>query len=96
MNIEKSLQIEEYFLKFPLKSLLSPHKNLVTTAFKDYFDSVGGFRKHSSYQVNSRITDFHELLLDSKYNIRESKAVIAIYNNIAEELSRKEDKTLLF
>jgi asparagine synthetase B (glutamine-hydrolysing) len=80
-------KIQDYFLKFTLKSLLTPHKNLVTLAYKDEFDKMGGFRKHESYQVNSKITDFHEQLLNSKYNKRNSKGVIAIYNDIKESLN---------
>jgi len=79
--------IEDYFLQFSLDALLTPHKNLVTTAFKDYFDKVGGYRKHSSYQVNSKIRDYHEQLLSSKYNTNNNKEEIGIYNRIKRELN---------
>ena len=87
--------IEKYFLKFPLKSLLSPHKNLVTLAYKTEFDKMGGFRKHESFQINSKINEFHQKLLNSKYNKRNSKAVIAIYNDIKKE-SEKNNQSKLF
>jgi hypothetical protein len=83
IDVYENKDIENYFLQFSLSALLTPHKNLVTTSFKDYFDKVGGFRKHSSYQVNSKTRDFHEMLLQSKYNTSNHKAVIGIYNEIS-------------
>lgn len=94
INVYADSTIEAFFLQFELSCLLTPHKALPVMAFRDYFDKCGGPRHHSSYQVNSRITDFHEKLLHSKYNRRNSQAVIAIYNDIAEEI--KTSKNRLF
>ena len=85
VDVYESKEIENFFLKFELKTLLKPHKHLVTKTFENYFNKIGGFRNHSSYQVNSKIRDFHENLIKSKYNKRNSKNVIAIYNDIANE-----------
>jgi asparagine synthetase B (glutamine-hydrolysing) len=80
--------IEDFFLRFYLKDLLKPHKHIVTSAFKKEFDSVGGFRHQSSYQVNSRTRDFHDNLLNSKYNKNSHKGVIGLYNQMAKELKQ--------
>ena len=79
-------RIEEFFLQFSLKDIIRPHKNIVTRAFSEYFDRVGGHRKHSSYQINSRTNQFHDELLRSKYNTKNHKAIIGLYNQIAKEL----------
>ena len=92
INVYADKSIEDFFLRFPLKQILYPHKHLVTSAFEDYFNKIGGFRLHSPYQINSKTSEFHELLLESKYNKRSSKAVIAIYNDIALDFKNKQTK----
>lgn len=82
--------IEDFFLQFYLKDLLKPHKHIVTSAFKNEFDSVGGFRHQSSYQVNSRTRDFHAELLNSQYNENEHKGIIGLYNEIAITMKYKQ------
>ena len=86
-DVYANKEIEKYFLRFYLKDLLYPHKNLVTGAFADYFEKVNGFRNHSSYQVNSRIRDVHASLLYSEYNTKKHKAIIGLYNEINRELN---------
>jgi asparagine synthetase B (glutamine-hydrolysing) len=83
IDVYEDIEIENFFLQFGLEVVLKPHKHLVTSAFKDYFDKMGGFRKHCSYQVNSKLRDFHEELLTSKYNTKNHKAIIGLYNEIA-------------
>jgi asparagine synthetase B (glutamine-hydrolysing) len=82
VDVYADKEIEDYFLRFYLKDVLYPHKNLVVGAFADYFEKVNGFRRHSSYQVNSKLRDVHELLLKSKYNTKNHKAIIGLYNEI--------------
>jgi asparagine synthetase B (glutamine-hydrolysing) len=86
VNCYSDPNIESYFLQFSLADLLKPHKHLVTSAFQNEFDSVGGFRKHSSYQVNAKITNVHDELLRSRYNKSGHKGIIGLYNEMKAEL----------
>lgn len=74
--------IEKWFLKFPIRALHRPiEKYPSIEAYADYYRMGSFYRKHSSYQINSGLKKCHERLLDSRWNARESKDVIAIYND---------------
>jgi len=79
-------KIEDFFLQFKLIDIIRPHKNIVVKAFSDYFRRVGGHRKHSSYQINSRTNLFHDELLRSKYNTKCHRGIIGLYNQIAKDM----------
>lgn len=79
-------KIEDFFFQFKLIDIIKPHKNIVVKAFDDYFKRVGGHRKHSSYQINSKTNLFHDELLRSKYNTKCHKGIIGLYNEIAKEV----------
>lgn len=51
-------------------------------AFSDYFNKIGGYREHSSFQVNSKLRDDFSGLIKSKYNTTNSKSVVSIYNRL--------------
>jgi hypothetical protein len=82
VNVYACSEIENFYLQFTYKAITVPHKALTVQAFAPEFEACGGARKHSSYQVNSRITDVHEQLLASKYNWQKHQAVIGLYNQM--------------
>lgn len=57
-------------------------------AFDDYYKKGAYYRDQTdySYQINSRLRDLHDMLLESKYNINGHKAIIGLYNDIAKEV----------
>lgn len=60
-------------------------KAVVVYAFHDYYEKGPYYRKGSSYQINSKIRDFHDgLLWNPRYNPSGAKAIIRIYRDIAE------------
>ena len=79
----ETVPISDFFRKFTLASLQKPYEKWVTVeAFKDYFGQGKFYRKHLNYQM-SGIKQFHDSLLRSKYNTRNSKAIIALYRDVS-------------
>lgn len=85
--------IFDYVNQFSLHAINKPcMKAMSIMAFKDYYDKGAYYRDQTdhSYQINSRLRDLHDMLLESKYNTNGSKAIIGIYNSIAKELEQDE------
>lgn len=79
--------VETFFRQFTARAINKPkEKALSIFGFRDEFNQLGGYREHSSYQINSGLAESHEQLLRSVYNTRNSKSVIGIYNDIAASL----------
>ena len=77
-------EIEDWFLQFESLSLYKPYEKYPSVAaFRDYYDKGRFYRKHSSYQTNSKLKNVHDKLLYSKYNKRGHKAIIGLYNEMA-------------
>ena len=64
-------------------------KGIALRAFPDFFREGGYWRANSSLQVNSGYRAFHDTLLNSEYNKRGSRRVLAIYNDIRDEILSK-------
>ena len=87
-----STPIQEWFKQFTIKELgLAEDGRLLAKApavyaFSDYYERGPYIRKASSYQVNSGVREFHDLLLDvDRLNPeKKTKAIVSIYRAIAE------------
>lgn len=71
-----------YALALDFKDLNRPRqKGIALRAYPDFFRG-GYWRRNVPLQVGSGIREYHDTLLSSKYNRRDSQAVIAIYNDL--------------
>lgn len=82
IDVYNSKEITEFFNKFTVGAINKKHKLLSVGAFSDYFNKIGGYREHSSFQVNSKLRDDFSGLIKSKYNTTNSKSVVSIYNRL--------------
>ena len=81
----------EWFMQFTLRSLNRPfQKAPLVYCWRDWYAKGAFYKKHSSLQVDSRLRDFYQELLASKYNTGGHRAVSGLYNQIAKEVGRNE------
>jgi hypothetical protein len=81
-------EIQEWFKQFPSRDLDKDEagnalvKAPSVYAFSDYYERGAYYRRPSSYQVNSNLREFHEILLfDERLNPEHRwKNVVAVYN----------------
>ena len=83
--------IFDYINQFSLGAINKPFMKAASVmAFDDYYKKGAYYRDQTehSYQINSRLRDLHDMLLESKYNLGGHKAIIGLYNDIAKEMAR--------
>lgn len=86
-----SRAIEEFLLGYSFYAINKPYmKYPSVVAFADYYRQGAFYRDQTehSYQINSRLRDYQDRLLDGKYNKTGAKAIIGLYNAIAKEMGR--------
>lgn len=64
-------------------------KGIAVRAFPEFWQRGAWYRPHDSYQINSRLREFHDVLLSQPINRRKSRAVVAIYNDILTEVEHE-------
>ena len=75
--------LQEYLMSLSWDQMNKPFiKSVAVSAFSDYYKKNAWYRKNSNLQVNSGIREYHDLLLDTPLNKRNSDSVVAIYNDI--------------
>lgn len=83
IDIYETKEVADVLLKATYKEVHKPfQKWVVVNAFSEFWNQGTWYRKNASYQVVSGIRESHDRLLDSPYNIRNAKQVIAIYNDM--------------
>jgi asparagine synthetase B (glutamine-hydrolysing) len=88
-------EIIDFYLQFKVKALHKPvEKYIQAGAFADYYRMGKFYRKHDSYQINSGLKYAHEKILQTKWNLRDSKDMIAIYNDVRNGKYGKYNETL--
>jgi len=77
-------EITDWFRQFTVRAINKPYDKYPSiAAFADFY-RLGRFKRaHSSYQINSGLKDSHLRLLDTQYNRRNAKSIVAIYNDLA-------------
>ena len=72
--------IKEYFLGFTWEQINKPfEKALIVNDFRDYFDKIGKWRKHTNLQLDSKINILFEKLIDEPdINFRNRKRIMDI------------------
>lgn len=81
--------IIKFFKPLTYNDIHSPReKALAYESFKDYFDSADFkmFRRGKNYQIESKVRDFHELLLSHEINTKERKATMWLYKDLYEQM----------
>jgi asparagine synthetase B (glutamine-hydrolysing) len=79
----------DFAMQFDWRELNTPkEKYLAYLAFEEYFEAGEKFfRKHSSYQIESGLREYHDLLLQQPHlNVKGHKAIIGIYNYIYKQM----------
>ena len=86
---ENDKSIEAFLLQYSFDAINKPFdKYPSVVAYADYYEAEPLYRDQTehSYQINSRLRDCHDRLLNSRYNRCGHKAIIGLYNQIAREL----------
>lgn len=91
VNIDfyNSDRIFDFMNTFSLGAINKPMMKAASIiAYEDYYSKGAYYRDQTdhSYQINSRLRDLHDMLLESKYNTGGHKAIIGLYNDIAKEM----------
>ena len=72
----------DYALSLDMAELNWPvQKGIALRAFPDFWQK-GYYRTNSPLQVNSGVREWHDTLLKSEFNTRESESIVAIYNDM--------------
>lgn len=88
----RSEELIKYFKPLTWRDMHSPReKHIAYTAFSDYYDKTPFkmFRRGVNYQVESKVRDFHNLLIDRPININNRKAVLWIYKDIYQQIFKE-------
>lgn len=77
--------IEAWFLKFPIRDLHTPFEKAPSVLAFSEFYSQGPFRRaHASYQINSKLKDMHQQLLQLPAAVEAgAKGTIWVYRRMA-------------
>lgn len=85
-------EIIKFFKPMSWRDMHSPReKNIAYEAFNDYYDKAPFkmFRRGKNYQIESKVKQFHEQLLDSSLNTRNRKATQWLYKDIYESIFKE-------
>ena len=84
-------EIFDFVNQFSLSAINKPFMKCASVkVYDDYYRKGSYYRDQTehSYQVNSRLRDFHDALLKSEYNTQGHKAIIGLYNQMAKEAGK--------
>jgi hypothetical protein len=81
--------VKEYFLGFTWDQINKPfEKALIVNDFRDYFDRIGRWRKHTNLQLDSKINVLFEQLIDQpEINFKKRKRIMDIARDWHERTS---------
>ena len=85
--------VNDWFMARTYRELNSPHaKQPILDEFSDEVEKCEEKLKHASYQVESKIREFHDLLLDDKElnPNHQYKSVVGVYNNIQKLIEKQQ------
>lgn len=88
-----SKEMEDFLLEFSFRAINKPFAKYPSVlAWTDYYKKAGFYRDQidHSYQINSKLRDYHDRLLTSKYNVAGNKSVVGIYNRVWKEMKEHE------
>lgn len=73
-------EVKEYFLGFTWEQINKPfEKALIVNDFRDYFDRIGKWRKHTNLQLDAKINILFEKLIDEpEINFKNRKRIMDI------------------
>jgi asparagine synthetase B (glutamine-hydrolysing) len=76
----------EFFLSLTHDEMHHPKQKYIgLLAFPEIWSRGAWYRESSNFQINSRLREFHDTLLQSKYNTGDHKSVVGIYNRMTNE-----------
>lgn len=81
-------ELLDYMLGLNYKEMNSPkQKNIMYEDYKDILEKYNLYRRNSNLQCDSRIREWHDILLnDKEINSNNNKSIVAIYNKIYKEV----------
>ncbi|HEX3640178.1 MAG TPA: asparagine synthase-related protein [Ktedonobacteraceae bacterium] len=78
--IDFLLSCKSYDIHIPVQ------KGLAIRAFPEFWKCGKWYRTNSPLQINSGLREWHDTLLQSKYNVSHAKAIIVIYRRLFSEI----------
>ena len=80
-------ELIDFFMSKTFKELTSPkEKNIAYESYKKEMDEYKLYRRPSPFQINSKVREWHDTLLNTNENINNNKRVTAIYNRYYKEI----------
>lgn len=78
----------DFMLGLTFDQMHKPKQKIIAVrAFPEFWAQGSWYRLHDSYQVNSRIREFHDVLLSHPINKRGHRAIVGLYNELLRDLS---------
>lgn len=78
--------LKAFFLSLTFADMHRPKQKYIgLQAFPEFWKAGAWYRESSNFQINSRLREFHDTLLQSPYNTGNHKNVVGIYNRIKNE-----------
>jgi asparagine synthetase B (glutamine-hydrolysing) len=75
--------VVEFFVSLNNADMHKPRQKYIgLAAFPEFWKRGSWYRESSNFQINSRLREFHDTLLQSKYNTTGNKNVVGIYNRM--------------
>ncbi len=82
-------EIVEFFVSLNYSDMHRPRQKYIgLAAFPEFWKRGSWYRESSNFQINSRLREYHDTLLKSKYNTAGNKGVVGIYNRMRHEQSK--------
>jgi asparagine synthetase B (glutamine-hydrolysing) len=79
-------EVVAFFVSLNFADMHKPKQKYIgLAAFPEFWKRGAWYRESSNFQINSRLREFHDTLLQSPLNIHGHKSVVGIYNRIKNE-----------
>lgn len=76
----------QFMLSLTFSEMHKPRQKYIgLLAFSEFWKKGNWYRESSNFQINSRLREFHDALLQSPHNTQGHKNVVGIYNRIKNE-----------
>lgn len=85
----KSKEIYDYFMSFSWGELNKPkQKQIAIDSFSNYYENQIIYRKNSNLQVESKIREYHDEIINGKLNKNNRKRVDEIYKDLIKDANQ--------
>jgi asparagine synthetase B (glutamine-hydrolysing) len=82
-------EVVDFFVSLDFTDMHKPKQKYIgLRAFPEFWSRGAWYRESSNFQINSRLREFHDTLLQSEYNTAGHKDVVGIYNRMKNDGNR--------